>query len=66
MTMLKETMTILKGMNHKPSDEEHEKLSEMIASMDKMIAHHDEMHEKMRERMKEHKEMRKEKMGGDM
>ncbi len=63
MGMLKETMSILKGLNHKPSAGEKEKLGDMIASMDKMIAHHDEMHEKMRERMKEHMEMSKEKMG---
>ena len=66
MVMLKETMSILKGLNHKPSAGEKEKLGDMIASMDKMIAHHDEMHEKMRKRMKEHMEMSKEKMGGDM
>lgn len=66
MGMLKETMAILKGINHKPSAAEREKLDAMIGRMDKMIAQHEEMHEKMHKKMKEHMEMRMEKKGHDM
>lgn len=66
MGMLKETMTILKNLNHKPSAAEKEKLADMIGRMDEIIASHDEMHEKMHKKMKEHMEMRMEKKGHDM
>ena len=61
MSMMKETMFIVKNLNHKPSPAEREKLAGMIKRMDEMMAQHDEMHEKMRKKMKEHMEMRMEK-----
>lgn len=66
MGMLRDTMAILKDLNHKPSSAEREKLAGMIQRMDEMMAQHEEMHEKMRKKMKEHMEMRMEKKGHDM
>jgi len=62
METLRETMSILKDLNHQPSDEERKKLGEMITRIDTMISRQQEMQEKMREKMKERMEMRK----GDM
>jgi alpha-D-ribose 1-methylphosphonate 5-triphosphate diphosphatase PhnM len=51
MSALKETMTILRDLNHKPTVAEKQRLSDMIEQMDVMMSRHDEMAKK---RMKEH------------
>ena len=56
MEMLRETMSILRDLNHTPSAEERERLGEMIAHMDAMMAEREEMQKKMKERMEKHKE----------
>ncbi len=53
MDMMKETMAILRNLNHKPSAEERERLGEMMQHLDEMKARHEAMHEMMRQRMKE-------------
>ncbi len=43
MEMLHETMTILKGLNHKPTKDEKKKLGEMINDLDDLMKSHSEM-----------------------
>ena len=59
MAALKETMTILRDLNHKPTVEEKQRLSDMIEQMDTMMSRHDEMVEMAKKRMKKHRK------GGD-
>lgn len=58
MRMLKETMEIVRDLNHKPSAKDKERLNEMIERLDKSIAKHKEMKKKW---SKKHKK----KMGKD-
>lgn len=37
MSMLQETMSILKGLNHKPTSEEKKKLTEMMDKLDTLM-----------------------------
>lgn|GEM_PF-6363831 len=57
MQMLKTTMGILKGLNHRPTADEQEALGKMMKKLDKMTAWHDEMFRKMQTM---HQKMRKE------
>ncbi len=43
--MLKETMTILKGLNHKPSSAEKKRLGEMIGRLGEIEMKHKKIHE---------------------
>lgn len=43
MEMLKETMTILRDLNHRPTDAEKQKLTEMINQIDEMMMKKKEM-----------------------
>lgn len=43
MSMLRETMVILKDLNHKPSKDEKKKLGEMIDQLDDLVKSHSEM-----------------------
>ena len=63
MGMLKETMMILKDLNHTPSADQKKKLDEMIMKMDGMMKKHQEMMKQKEERMEQKKEMM-EKKGG--
>lgn len=47
MKMTRETMEILKNLNHKPSAAEKEKLAMMIEDLDRMMARDKEMSNKM-------------------
>ena len=50
MTMLRETMEIVRNLDDKPSAGEKEKLSKMIERMDGMMKRHDEMREEYRKK----------------
>lgn len=67
MRMLSETMTILRKLEHRPSESEKKKLGDMIAQLDDMIKQHKEMGDRHMERMnnmgRRHMEPRG--MGGD-
>lgn len=43
MGMLKETMGILKGLNHKPTADEKKRLGEMINKLDGLTSKHNKM-----------------------
>ena len=43
MSMLKETMGILKDLNHKPSSEEKKQLGDMVNKLDDLINQHNQM-----------------------
>jgi len=64
MIMLKETMTILKGLEHKPSPAQKKKLGEMIERLEKDIEHHRKMMKKYKDRDK-HKDGRNGHEGSD-
>jgi len=61
MEMLKETMSILKGLNHQPTAAEKQKLGEMIGRMDAIMEKHKTMMEKKQE-WKDKKMEKKEEM----
>ncbi len=61
VAMLQATMSIMRDLNHKPSDEERERLDKMIARIDTMMADQEEMQKKMQERMEKRKEEMKHK-----
>lgn len=63
MGMMKETMGILKDLNHTPTADQKKKLEEMMKKMDDMVKKHDEMMKQKEERMEQKKEMM-EKKGG--
>ena len=54
MQMLSETMTILRDINHKPSDTEKARLGDMIKQLEQMIAEHKMMTDKTMQRMDMH------------
>ena len=66
MEMLKETMSILKGMNHQPSAAQKQRLDEMMGRLDAMIEQNKSMMEKKQEwkdkRMERKEEMMEKKM----
>ncbi|MDH4228034.1 MAG: hypothetical protein OEV59_09860 [Deltaproteobacteria bacterium] len=53
MIMLRDTMTIVKGLNHTPTDKEKEELSKMIEKMDEMIKKNEEMMKAWEEKKKD-------------
>jgi len=55
MAMLRQTMTILQDLNHKPSAEEKEMLGSMIGRLDTMVSDSLERQKKMNERMESRK-----------
>lgn len=62
MGMFKETMGIVKGLNHTPTAAQKKRLAEMMDSMDGMMKKHDEMMKmkmKMHDGMKMHEGMMK-------
>lgn len=59
LEMMKQTMTILKGLKHEPTVEQQKNLDEMIGRIDGIIKRHEEMMMKkhdMKKEMKEKKE----------
>lgn len=56
MAMMKQTMGILKDLNHTPSADQKKKLEEMMSNLDDMIKKHDAMHDDMMKQMKERKD----------
>ena len=52
MAMNRDVMKILVGLNHKPSADEKQQLSDMIMKLDKMIAMDKEMGMKMKDKWK--------------
>ncbi|WKZ33790.1 MAG: hypothetical protein QY316_05175 [Thermodesulfobacteriota bacterium] len=57
--MMKETMVILRDMNHKPTEAQQKRLDEMITKIDEMTARHRDMMEKKKEKMEDKKERMK-------
>ncbi|MEJ2566039.1 MAG: hypothetical protein P8164_09885 [Gammaproteobacteria bacterium] len=55
MSMLKETMAILKDMNRKPSDQQQQRLSAMMARLDGMLERHKKMME-LHDRILKHRQ----------
>jgi len=53
MDMMKETMGILKGLNHKPSPAQKKRLGAMMQRLDEMKASHQRMMDKMKGMMKD-------------
>ncbi len=51
MAMLRQTMSILQDLNHKPSAEDKELLGKMVGRLDTMMSDSHEMGKKMEERM---------------
>ena len=66
MGMLKETMSILKDMNHQPGAAQKQRLDEMMGRLDAMMEQHKSMMEKKQEwkdkRMERKEEMMEKKM----
>lgn len=56
MTMMKETMGILKDLNHTPGADQKKRLGEMMSKLDEMMKKHNAMHEEMMKQMQERKE----------
>ena len=54
MQMLSETMAILRDLNHKPSDSEKARLSDMIKQLEQMMSDHKMMADKAMQRMGMH------------
>ena len=48
MKMLRDTMEIVKNLEHRPTAEEKEKLGKMISQMDEMISKHEKIYEEHR------------------
>jgi hypothetical protein len=53
LEMMKQTMTILKGLEHKPTVEQQKSLDEMIGRIDGIIKRHEEMMMKKHDMKKE-------------
>jgi hypothetical protein len=58
MQMLSETMSILRDLNHKPSDAEKARLSDMIMQLDDMAKNGNQHSDKGMPHMEKHKEMK--------
>ncbi|TAN62824.1 hypothetical protein EPN18_03960 [bacterium] len=56
LEMMKQTMTILKGLKHEPTVEQQKSLDEMIGRIDGIIKRHEEMMMKKQDMKKEMKE----------
>lgn len=59
MDMMKETMGILKGLNHKPSPAQKKRLGAMMQRLDEMKEAHEKMMDKMKGMMKDDGMMKK-------
>ncbi len=55
MAMLRQTMSILQDLNHKPSAEDKELLGKMAGRLDTMMSDSQEMGKRMEERMEKRK-----------
>lgn len=62
MKMLRETMEIVRNLDHKASAGEKEKLGKMIGRIDEMLQKHEDMREEHKQMHDEKKMMRDEKM----
>lgn len=56
MEAIKETMIILRDLNHKPSGAEKDRLDDMIQRMERIIDEHTNMGRQMKERTENHHE----------
>lgn len=63
MSMLKETMAILKDMDRKPSDQQQQRLSAMMTRLDEMLERHKKMME-LHDRILKHRQDLPDRNGG--
>lgn len=59
MGMMKETMAVLKDLNHSPTAEQKTRLDEMINKMDGFMKKHEEMMKEKQEKMEKKQERMK-------